>query len=241
MANQASGLGSKRAAVAALLAGIALSTTSERAYACSPVPNDTLEVANGRGGEAPSGIGDPSVTLSRGNGTHASGCGRSSTSCDDMGSFQVHFTLATDADSPPNRVGYRIELVAGRAPGYSLAEYLGRVLVPNSYFDDPEGRGTLFFHWDDGDTDDQEDVDFTITLTPVDIDGNEGPVSDPIRIRDGGSDGCSVGERRFSPGGFAAALSVAAGALVVVRRRTRPRVTSRISCSGTESAQPSVM
>ena len=221
MVNHASGLGSKKAAVTALLAGIALSTASESAYACSPVPNDTLEVANGRGGEAPSGIADPSVTLSRGKGPRASGCGRSSTSCDDMGSFQVHFTLATDADSAPNRVGYRVEVIAGAAPGYSLSEYEGRVLVTNSYFDDPEGRGTLFFHWDDGDTDDQEDIDVTITLTPVDIDGNEGPVSDPIRIRDDDGGACSVGERRFSRGGFAAALSVAAGALVVVRRLSR--------------------
>jgi hypothetical protein len=158
-------VGSRHAAVVATLVCFGLWTVSERAHACSPPANMTLEVGDGDTGEAPSGIGDPSATVKRGQGP-TGGCAQQSSSCDDMGSFRVHFTAATDVDSSPKSVGYRVEVIAGMAPRYSLDEYLDGVLVPQFDADDGDAA-TLYFHWPDGDSDDQESIDFTITLTPV--------------------------------------------------------------------------
>src|SRR5262249_46185981 len=152
-----------------------------------------LQVTDEHTGAAPSEIRDVSTSINRGQGP-TGGCGtQSRSSCDDMGSVQVHFEPAFDSDG--GDVGYRVELIAGTAPGYSLTESQGRVVLP-AYRDETDGRAVLNFYWDDGDTDSQESLDFTITLTPVDAQGNEGPISDPIHIRDDGSGGCALGTQR---------------------------------------------
>jgi hypothetical protein len=209
-----------RVTLAATLLCLAFLAASERAHACDGATNSTLEVGSDHAGEAPSGIGDPSATVHRGNGPDSSGCGQSSTSCDDMGSVIVNFEVATDVDSTAETVGYRVEVISGTAPGSSSTQFTDQVLVPSFHSDD-DRIGTLYFHWVDGATDDQESVDFTITLTPVDANGNEGPTSDPIRIQDEGSSGCAVGEPQARPSWVSAAATLCAVAAAFARRRLK--------------------
>jgi hypothetical protein len=217
-------VGPRRAPVVAALLCLAFLAASEPAYACEPATNGTLEVGDDHAGEAPSGIAGPSATVHRGNGPDSTGCGQSSsTSCDDMGSVILNFEVATDVDSTRESVGYRVEVIAGTAPGSSFSQSTDQVLVPSFHSDD-EHIGTLYFHWDDGATDDQEGIDFTITLTPVDANGNEGPTSDPIRIQDeGSSSGCAVGEPQARPSWASAAAILSAVAMAFARRLKRSR------------------
>lgn len=109
------------------------------------------------------------------------GCGESySTSCDDVGQIDVRVSPT------PENVGYVLRKESGTLPE-------GLVL--------PEGpitldQGRVSLTWIDEATDDQEEFDFTITVTPVDPEGEPGPTSEQLRIVDSGPAGC-----RTSPGG----------------------------------------
>lgn len=102
------------------------------------------------------------------------------TSCDDIGFIALYLEKpATDDLASAAEMGYVIRLVDGEAP---------RDLMPvdRAIYAGEEGR--LILHWVDGATSDQEPLDFTIEIAPVDRAGNEGPSSEPLRIQHRGSD-----------------------------------------------------
>jgi hypothetical protein len=168
-------------------------------------------------GAAPGPVADISYSVQRGKGP-TGGCGRSmATSCDDIGAITLHFTAATDADSKNTEVGYRVSFV-GKAPaGLTLPD------APSPpYFEQDDDRdATVWLHWADGATDDQEHLDFTLTITPVDSHGNVGPTSAPIHVIDDGSGGCGLRRNGAGPDAFASALALTGA--VLLRRRASAR------------------
>lgn len=112
----------------------------------------------------------------------------------------------TDDRTDAEHMGYRVEVVAGHAPSDPTWP-TGPVRALG---------GTLYFHWVDGGSDDQEAVDFTLRIRAVDLAGNEGPPSD-VRIRDDGSSaGC-----RVAGAGVDLSWSFVAALLFCLRRRAR--------------------
>lgn len=133
----------------------------------------------------PSAIGSPTFTVRRG-AAASDGCGTQGDSCDDIGTITVHFPPATDDRTDAASMGYRVEVVRGAMPPDPT--------WPDSPVRTTDGR-TIYFHWIDGDTDDQELIDVTLAISAVDRAGNEGPPTE-LRIRDAGSsEGCSVATR----------------------------------------------
>jgi hypothetical protein len=106
----------------------------------------------------------------------------SDSSCANIGLIQLAFTGAKDDRTPRARIGYRITHVAGTLPDtLSLPRY-AEVASPET--GDASGEMFLFtLLWGDPATGDQAPLDFTITLTAVDLAGNESAPSAPIRIR----------------------------------------------------------
>ena len=111
--------------------------------------------------------------------------------------------FATDDMTPPDRIGYRVTLVAGPAPGPTT----GRTVPVLARSD-----GSVRLYWD-GDA----DFDFTIQLIAIDAAGNESAPRN-VQITNGGGGGCSVGHRRASDG---LALAVLALALASARAAAR--------------------
>lgn len=158
----------------------------------------------------PGKIPSVGVTIVRGRGPRG-GCDGSqqSTSCDDLGTVTLHPTPPTDDRTAPGDLGYVVKVTAGNLPP-------GATLPSDTVLADP-AAGLLALGWIDGANDDQESIDFTLTLTPVDRGGNAGPESDPIRVHDDGSaSGC-----RASRGGDARSFLLVAGLLAVARLATR--------------------
>ncbi len=116
----------------------------------------------------------------RGKGPDCEGLGYSQTGCDDVGSIEIEITPTSDDRTPSDKMGYRIELVDGEPP-------VG--LIPD--YDVRSQGGILWMNWIDEASDDQERLDFTITIRAVDMGGNLGQISEPIEIRHPGSGGCS--------------------------------------------------
>jgi len=158
-------------------------------------------------GEPPGPIGDVTYTAQRGVGPRKSGCsGHMGTSCDGTGSVSLHFKPATDPDSDAQSVGYRIRLVSGSLPqGLHIPD--GPV----------HSDGDIALIFDDGAEDDQEPIDFSVTITPTDANGNEGPTSPVIRVTNAGRDasGCSV--RKGRTGTVLVPLTILS--LALLRRR----------------------
>jgi hypothetical protein len=124
-------------------------------------------------------------SIRRGQGpTTYANCSQSVSSCDDFGSIGIALT-ATDDQAPTDKMGYRVEVVAGQLPD-GLALPTGPVLLTG---------GHLYLHWIDGATDDQEAVSFTLAIRAVDLAGNTGPPAN-VEVSDGGS-GCSLVGRRI--------------------------------------------
>ncbi len=119
--------------------------------------------------------------LGRGKGPDCAGLGYSQTSCDDLGTIEMEITPASDDRTPTEKMGYRIEVVDGEPPVGLIPDYDVRA----------QGGGVLWLHWIDEAKDDQEPLDFTITIRAVDLGGNLGQISEPIEIRHPGSGGCS--------------------------------------------------
>lgn len=186
---------------------------AESAAACD-YGTGVLTVEASGNGERPGAIGDVTYTVRRGKGPERNGCEQSMTSCDDIGSVALHFAPSEDADSEFGAVGYRIRVVEGTLP--EDLQLPSEPLLASR--DGDEGDATIWLRFVDGAHDEQESIAFAIRITPVDADGNEGPESDPILIRDEGSDGCGVarGGSAHSP---SAVLLVVALALGLRRRR----------------------
>lgn len=201
---------SLRAIVSAVVL-LAASTATLRASACS-FGVDVFQPGNTGTGVAPGAVGRGSLEIKRGE-SGGGDCNGLSDSCDDIGVITLTFEPAADEDSPRSDVGYRVDVVDGKAPfpESDIAE-------PRPGFDDG-ARSIIWFRWADGASDDQEPLDFSLTLTPVDRDGNFGPTSAPIHIRDGGGGcGCRLGARRGLGGLVLASTGLVA---LVLRRRSR--------------------
>jgi hypothetical protein len=195
------------------IASLAWVFVAESAAACD-YRYSVLTVETSGNGERPGAIGDITYTVTRGKGPERNGCEQSMTSCDDIGSVALHFAPSEDADSEFGAVGYRIRVVGGTLP--EGLELRSEPLL--AFQDGDEGDAAIGLPFVDGAHDDQESIAFTIRITPVDADGNEGPESDPILIRDEGGDGCGVA-RGGSGHGPSTALLVVALALGLRRRR----------------------
>jgi len=138
-----------------------------------------------------------------------------STSCDDLGTLTLTMEAAEDQRTPPEEMGYRVQLAAGSLPdGLTLPAGPVRQL-PLAEGD--QQRAKLLFVWIDGATDEQEPLDFTLDITPVDRAGLEGGAA-RVRVKHPGSDGCGLGR---SPSSGSLALLLAALMLLGARRRRR--------------------
>jgi len=133
------------------------------------------------------------------------GCGWNWIEDAELGTLVLRLAPPEDDRTPPERMGYRIERVGGAVPPGLLPGF------------DVRGLGdVIYLHWLDGDTDDQEVLDFTLAIRAVDLAGNAGlsvgvPVSDP------GLGGCAT----VAPS--AAGLLALALGLLALRRRSAVR------------------
>lgn len=164
--------------------------------------------------EPPAKIETVGVEIRRGKGPEG-GCSQSSTSCDDIGLITLIPTPPSDNRTDADELGYRIRLVGGEVPsGLTIPTEAWRLQTSSP-------PAALSLHWIDGATDDQESIDFTVTLAAVDRAGNEGPESAPIRIHHAGSSsGCRVAR------GNDLSLALVLGSILWLRWSMRAR-TSR--------------
>jgi len=124
-----------------------------------------------------------STKVHRGEGPNCEGpCAYSQRSCDGMGNFVIEIVPPVDDRTPADQMGYRIDYLEGET-GMDIIQ-------PD--LDRRANDGQLWVHWSDGDTDDQEPIDLTITISAVDLGGNVGPASEVIHILHPGSAGCSA-------------------------------------------------
>jgi hypothetical protein len=149
-------------------------------------------------------------SIRRGKGPEHHGCSRTVSSCDDLGLITLQVS-ATDDQTETASLGYRIELVSGSLPS--------DLLLPETAVRPATSEGLLLY-WMDGNTDEQEALDFTLSIRAVDLAGNAGPPT-AVAVLDPGSGGCSVARHgpNDSPGTVAAVLFVIAGLLRRGRRR----------------------
>lgn len=193
--------------VGALAAAIA---APHRAQACSfgGFANAMIDPALRVTDQQPPALPPPGpLKITRGTGAQPSGCGSVSTSCDDVGSVQVT-VAATDDQTPPARLGYRVRSAGGTLPAeFSMPAQPVEALA-----------GVLFFFWIDGGTDDQEAVDFSLEITAVDGAGNES-APQTVRVQHGGSGGgCGLTARRA---GRSLPLPFAVALIALAARRRR--------------------
>jgi hypothetical protein len=131
----------------------------------------------------------PAASIERikpGQGPKREGCfGSSGGSNDGLGYVMIVFTPPTDDRTPADKLGYLLK-VSGEAPEF-LWDYGANPIRA----DDP---GELFLDWSDGATDDQESLDFTVEIIPVDLAGNQGPAF-TLEVSDPGEGGCAIGWR----------------------------------------------
>jgi hypothetical protein len=147
------------------------------------------------------------VEVHRGRGPDCEGLGGySATSCDDIGWISITVVPPADDRTPADEMGYRLSIVEG-----DLAGIICRDLDVRAQ------DGVLHLHWIDGDTDDQEPVDFQVVLQAIDLGGNLGPASAPVDVRHPGSGGC----RTAVHNSVEAWLCLLAIALAALRRTGR--------------------
>jgi len=162
----------------------------------------------------PEALAEMDVEVRRGRGPEQSGCGgHSSTSLDDLGWVLLTFAAPGDDRTPAEKMGYMVALTAGEPP-----EGMHFPSEPWRAFSHEEGAA-LQLSWVDGASDDQESVDFTVTVTPMDLAGNQGPAFE-VRIREGGSGefaGCTAASPS-RPCGLVVQLVVLVGLLLLARR-----------------------
>jgi MYXO-CTERM domain-containing protein len=181
-----------------------LLVSADPARACKPAqPNlHTVDPAQVGVDRTPPQLVEPTVAELRNNDNSDNGC---ASKCGGSDHSARLINLGTDDMTPTERIGYRVTLVAGEAPGLTASG--DRAILG-------AGDGSLWVSWNGDD-----DFDFTIALIAVDAAGNESAPR-TVRIFSGG--GCSVGARRAS-----GALQIALPALALVvaaarRRRRRP-------------------
>ena len=153
----------------------------------------------------PGDVENVSIDVRRGVGPQSDGCDEVATSCDDLGTVSIDITAPTDDLSGADEIGYVLELASGTLPSG-----LGLPTEPV--------RSPIVLSWIDGATDEQESVEFSIQITPMDKAGNLGATSAPIRVADPGSDGgCHQSGNRAA--GNTIVWFMLGGAILIVRRR----------------------
>lgn len=201
----------RRPAVLLVTASIAATAwPAADARACSfalPSPHvvDPAMQATDHGPPTLPPLGAPQIT--RGKKPQRSGCGYSASSCDDIGSVVIRVS-ATDDNTPPEQIGYRMSVEAGSFPeGLTLpsgaVKPLGDLLVLN---------------WVDGASDDQEPIEFTLRVVAIDLAGNES-APQTVRVSDDPG-GCAIAPARPP---FLWVAFVATAALLLATRRRRRR------------------
>ena len=101
-----------------------------------------------------------------------------STSCDYIGTLRIEILRARDNRTPPEMLGFRLRVTGGILPdGLRIPSHTIRAA----------GGKSIALRWPDGATDDQEAFDFELGIVAVDLAGNEGPASTPVRLTHGGS------------------------------------------------------
>jgi hypothetical protein len=101
--------------------------------------------------------------------------------CGDTAAVSIDLAPTDDDQTPPERMGYRLELVSGVVPE-SLHELLGVNLA---------GRSPLVL---DAAFDELPSLSATFTAVAIDAAGNESPPSDPFSIRFAGCTLAAVGD-----------------------------------------------
>jgi len=140
-------------------------------------------------------------------GKETEGCS-SVNSCDGIGTLAIA-GVATDDVTPATGIGYRFSVVAGALPpGFSLPA--GPTQIPIS-------SDQIWLNWDDGRTNDQESIDFTLQLVAIDRAGNES-APQTLRVTDD-TGGCAVAGQRVPYRGLA--FAVVAALLLTARRPRR--------------------
>jgi MYXO-CTERM domain-containing protein len=171
-----------RSALGALVLIVALA--SERADACelpAPVLHEVEPAEQEVDENAPGRALITGVTVSRGRGAGL-GCG-GVTSCDDLGIITVEIAAPSDDRTPDGELGYRLGISAGQLPeGLTLPVDLIKAR-----------EGVIDLVWVDGATDAQDTFAFDLSVAAVDLAGNFGPFSAPIRVEHGGQLGCGQG------------------------------------------------
>jgi hypothetical protein len=136
---------------------------------------------------------DPLPPPTIGRGYAPSGCSGSGSTCDDIGTVLIT-PSAMDDMTPPDGIGFRITLAGGTLPpGFTLPT--GAIKREPSY-------AYLLLTWVDGATDDQDAIDFTLSIVAVDLAGNES-APQTVVVKDsgagsGGSGGCRLSASRRS-------------------------------------------
>ena len=171
-----------------------------RARACSlwaPSPH-TIDPAQVGVDQTPPQLAQPTVTDVQKNETDQGVVGCTPKCGSDYSALLTN--LATDDMTPVDRIGYRVTLVAGPAPGPNTRR-TGAVLA---------GTDGLRLFWDGDD-----DFDFTIQVNAIDAAGNE---SAPRTVQISSGGGCSVGGQHSSDG-----FGLAVLALALASARARPQ------------------
>jgi hypothetical protein len=170
------------------LVGVAVGAAPD-ARACSFLPLEMHTVDPARratDAQPPALTGAPVVTIRRGTaGTRGCDGKVMTSSCDDSGSVGIELP-ATDDQTAPSDLGFRVALKSGTLPAglaFQNGDFRG---LPT---------GGLAFHWTDGASNDQESFSFVLSIAPIDAAGNVGQAVD-VPVSDGGGGGCAVGRAR---------------------------------------------
>jgi hypothetical protein len=110
---------------------------------------------------------------------------------DHLGWVDLRFAPPVDDRTPPHKVGYRLVLVSGTLP-----DGLYLPVDPVRAYERSTAMHAIQLAWDDGETNDQEPLDFTLDVIPIDLAGLEGPPT-RIVVAHGGTSSSGCGTSRI--------------------------------------------
>jgi TPR repeat protein len=171
-----------RPAVLASLVVLVLAA-EDHAQACTPAapPEHELDPrARATDRQPPGAASVGEVRVRRGRGGSGGACG-------DLARIDLPLA-ARDDTTPPDRMGFKVELLAGKLPGGGSDAHGGPTrIVPTWTLG--LTRGLVWLYWFESDVD-LMPLDVTLRITSVDLAGHEGPPID-VRVRDDGLAGGS--------------------------------------------------
>jgi hypothetical protein len=137
--------------------------------------------------------------------------------CWGLGFVTLTIAPATDDRTDAEHMGYLLSGISDSWPegfGFNDHSDLGPVIAN----DELNTYDTLYLNWRDMSDDGSKTIDFSFVISAVDLAGNQGASSDPIRIYDPGSNGgCATGGLgEISPVIFLALIVTS-----MIRRRLR--------------------